>query len=377
MGFSPKRESIPATGPPNSTLKRAGSGPGKADPLSTKPEDLPGASWAFQAHEDQSALAVHALHFGSRTGQSAKLPSPFPSIGPFPLPIAIVGVLFQGPVLRASGMGNSGTGREDFLVRLVPLLCLVGATGILSDPARGSENFAGHVVSYSAGTNADPTYADPAAALGSPTRYTGVQFGFAGAVTPFNPPFDPGDIVSIGRGGSLVVSFDHAITNDASHRFGIDFLVFGNAFFIDNSYPSGIVGGTFGRIGDIAVSSDGQNWTNVTAAAMGPLFPTLGYSDLTDPYSTSPGAVNSDFSLAVDPSFNPLGHTFAEVVAAYAGSGGGQGIDIGALGLSSVSYIRVTNSGAPISIDAFSAVPAPASVLCLVIPVLSTRRRRA
>lgn len=262
-------------------------------------------------------------------------------------------------------------------MRSVPLLCLVGSVGILLGSARGSDNFAGHVVSYQAGVNADPTYADPAAALGSPTRFTGVQFGFAGAVTPFNPPFDPGDIVSIGRGGSLVVSFDQAITNDASHRFGIDLLIFANAFFVDNSYPSGIVGGTFGRIGDIAVSADGQNWTNVTAAAMGPLFPTLGYSDLTDPYSTTPGAVLSDFSLAVDPGFNPLGHTFAEVVAAYAGSGGGQGIDIGALGLSSVSYVRVTNTGAPVSIDGFSAVPAPASIVCLAIPVLGMRRRRA
>lgn len=306
-----------------------------------------------------------------------KAPIAIPLDRAFPLPIATVDVLFMGPVLRASGMGNSGDGREDVLVRSVPLLCLVGVVGGVSAPAMGSDNFASQIMSYSAGIGADPTYADPYAALGSPTRFTGVQFGFAGAVTPFSPPFDPGDIVSIGRGGSLVVRFDQAITNDASHRFGIDLLVFGNAFCIDNSYPSGIVGGTFGRIGDLEVSADGQTWTVVTAAAMGPLFPTLGYSDLADPYSTSPGLVHSDFSLAVDPSFNPLGHTFAEVVAAYAGSGGGQGIDIGALGLSSVSYIRVTSSGAPVSIDGFSAVPAPASVLCLVIPVLSTRRRRA
>ncbi len=271
-------------------------------------------------------------------------------------------------------MGYSGTGREDVFVRSVPLLCLVS---VVCAHASGAENFAGHVVSYTAGIGADPTYADPAAALGSPTRFTGVQFGFAGAVTPFNPPFDPGDIVSIGRGGSLVVSFDQAITNDASHRFGIDLLVFGNAFFIDNSYPSGIVGGTFGRIGDIAVSSDGQNWTNVTAAAMGPLFPTLGYSDLSSPYAGAPGSVLTDFTRAVDPGFDPMGHTFAEIVAAYDGSGGGQGIDIGALGLTSISYIRVSNSGAPVSIDAFSGVPAPATLFSLVIPVLGTRRRRA
>ncbi len=256
------------------------------------------------------------------------------------------------------------------------LLVLSSMCGAATESACGSADFASHVVSYSAGTGADPTYADPAAALGSPTRFTGVQFGYPGAVTPFNPPFDPGEIVSIGRGGSLVVSFDQAITNDATHRFGIDFLIFSNAFFIDNSYPSGVAVGTFGRIGDVAVSADGDHWVSVTAAAMGPLFPTLGYSDLTDPYSTTPGTLPTDFTRAVDPNFDPTGHTFAEIVAAYAGSGGGLGVDIGVLGLASASYVRISSSGAPVSIDGLSVVPAPASISAFTITLIGLGRRR-
>lgn len=238
------------------------------------------------------------------------------------------------------------------------------------------------MVSYSAGTGGAPGYDNPGVALGEPTRFTGVGV-FPGAVTPFNSPYLATEIVSIGNGGSLVVSFDEPVTNDASNPFGIDLLIFGNSFFEDTSFPNGVVGSLFGGPGTLEVSPDGVNWTLVPGTKADGLFPTLGYSDLTDPYSTTPGAVLSDFTKPVDPTLVAAGLDFAQLVAAYNGSGGGAGVDIGALGLSAISFVRVVGgSGATVEIDGFSdvmAVPAPGSAGLLFIAagwMVRSRSRR-
>ena len=64
---------------------------------------------------------------------------------------------------------------------------------------------ASQVVSYVPGTGAGAAYRNPLAALGPPARFTGVGIE-PGPVTPFRPAFMPGEIVSIGRGGSLVIA---------------------------------------------------------------------------------------------------------------------------------------------------------------------------
>jgi hypothetical protein len=73
------------------------------------------------------------------------------------------------------------------------LVVLSGVAGALVSFAAAASPYATSWSSFVPGTGGSATYADPAAALGSPTRFTGVQFGFPGAVTPFNPPFDPRD----------------------------------------------------------------------------------------------------------------------------------------------------------------------------------------
>ena len=86
--------------------------------------------------------------------------------------------------------------RALFLLALASLFSIV--TPALAD------NWATQVVSYDPGTNPASGYTNSAAALGEPTRFTGVGV-FPGAVTPFNPPFLNTEIVSLGTGGSLVV----------------------------------------------------------------------------------------------------------------------------------------------------------------------------
>ena len=94
------------------------------------------------------------------------------------------------------------------------------------------------------------------AAIGEPTRFTGVGIE-PGAVTPFRPAFMPGEVVSVGRGGWLVLAFDEPILDDPRHPFGVDLIVYGNAFCADLAYPGGIAGFSYGEggINDAHVSS--------------------------------------------------------------------------------------------------------------------------
>ena len=244
--------------------------------------------------------------------------------------------------------------------------------------------YADSVVSFNQGSGGSPFYANPGSSLGEPARMTGIG-SFPGVVSMFNPPFDGNQIVSIGLGGSLTVHFDQPITNDPSHLYGMDLIVFGNTGFIDSNYPNGQIGTPTGLFGEdnahVEVSSDGISFFAVSPTA-DTLFPTQGYLD-SGPYDVAPGSQPTDFLKPVNPSlslssFNGL--TFAQAMALYDGSGGGTPIDIAEAGLSSVSYVRISvaaNAAGPAEIDAFAAVPEPASAILLVAGVVMLSRRRA
>ncbi len=256
---------------------------------------------------------------------------------------------------------------------------LIGALTTVTLRAAAADSFAVSVAGYVPGANPSPGYTNPAVALGEPTRFTGVGV-FPSAVTPFNAPFLDSEIVSIGEGGSLTLGFDHPITNDPAHPFGFDLLVFGNAFYIDSNYPTGTAAGIFGGGGIVEVSADADTWAIVPGTQAVSNYPTLGYSDLTDPYSLVPGTAPSDFTVPVDPSFNPIGLTFGQIVAGYNGSGGGTGVNIGAAGVSSILYVRISNpvgSGSAFQIDGVAAVaPAPGTWCVGAGSVILAARRR-
>lgn len=247
--------------------------------------------------------------------------------------------------------------------------------------AHASTPFADHVAGYVAGSLASGSYTQPSAAVGSPTRYTGAGV-YPSAVTPFNPAFMPDEIVAIGAGGSLTLRFDEPVADDAANPHGLDLIVFGNTFFADRSYPSGVVDGVFGPFADsiVEVSADGIDWRTLAGASLSGLFPTLGYADLTDPYALAAGLVESDFTRPVDPAFDPMGKSFAQVLAAYAGSGGGTGIDIASSGLGAISFLRISVTSGELLIDGASdvaSVPSPSAIGSLgVFAVMAVRRRR-
>lgn len=249
------------------------------------------------------------------------------------------------------------------------LVALAGTATVAS----AASPFASEVVSYSPGSavgvaNPAPYQTDGSQALGAPAR----DAGFGSQVGVFYGPFRSSDLTIIGAGGELVVKFDHLVLDHHLNPFGVDLLVFGNAFFTRNA--EGEAAGILSEPGRIAVSLDGIEWVDVPSVTADGLYPTLGYQDTAYNGSGSFGGTTlTDFTLPVDPSFDPFGKTEAEINSAYAGSGGGAGVDIGALGLSAIQYVKVYQRQADnfsTEIDAFAdvaAVPEPSSFVLAAV----------
>ena len=231
--------------------------------------------------------------------------------------------------------------------------------------ARADSPFAASVVSYAPGTGAVAGFTNPSVALGAPERFTGEGL-FPQAVTPFQPAYRPNEVVSIGVGGQLTLAFDHDVLDDPRNPFGIDLIVFGNAFFTDSSFGLGVVAGLASEGGTISLSADGVQWVMAKGLAADGLFPTLGYLDAA-PFSTVAGTIESDFLRPVDPSIgidDCVGLPYEQLVDLYDGSGGGTGIDLAAYGLARVRFVRITGPavvGTSPEIDAIADV-APAGL---------------
>lgn len=225
-------------------------------------------------------------------------------------------------------------------------------------------SFGASWVSYVAGAGVPLAYRNPAAALGEPARFSGAGVD-PGVVSPFQAAFMPDEVVGIGPGGSLVLAFDADVTDDPANPFGVDLIVFGNAFFADLDHPEGVFAGLFSEGGEIDVSEDGVTWHTVPGAAADGMFPTLGFLDAA-PYDRVAGAVPSDFTRPVDPAAAleiVVGTTYEELLALYDGAGGGTGIDLASAGVTKARFVRIRvplGACCTAEVDAISAVVAQA-----------------
>ncbi|MHC4993308.1 MAG: hypothetical protein ACYTGC_20260 [Planctomycetota bacterium] len=241
-------------------------------------------------------------------------------------------------------------------VRCALSVLLLSASATAAAGGVGDDPFVDAVEAYEPGTGAAAGYDDPAAALGPPERCTGDGV-FPGVVSIMNSPWLTTEIVSIGEGGSLVLRFDTPVEDHPDNPFGVDLLIFGNAFFVDGG---GGIDGIFADGGLVEVSPDNRRWATIEGVTADGLFPTQGYLDV-GPFDETPGLVESDFTLPVNPAFTMthfLGRSYAEAVKVYAGAGGGTPVDIGPSGFDQISYVRIssTRPGAAIEIDAVSDV---------------------
>ena len=311
------------------------------------------------------------------------------------------------------------------------------AAGVASaDYAYNPSDFATEVVEYVQGTSvgkdwiSGQTFNNPSSALGRPTVDTTgdgwyINLTMPSPVVPVYPAFRSYELVTIGNGGSLTVKFDHRVENDPLNPYGLDLIVYGNAFQVigggqgwTNGDPDSVhTGGTgFVEPGTISVSQDGETWYTFKSGPWADDFaPTLGRQyDPDAPYRPedpeNPGQVDpawawnlwwgdpSNPTVPIDPelawsSFN--GSSVAEIAEAYryvdeaAGfnevSAGGTGFDLdwlGVDGLDWIQYIRVTDqsgSSATTEIDAFAdvaAVPEPASMALLGLGLGAVLMRR-
>jgi len=287
------------------------------------------------------------------------------------------------------------------MIRICLVLSLTTYLSVSTVPqVLAADPWADNVVDYIPGSDitndfvdGDP-FDDANVALGEPTRFTSDAANFGGAITPLQSAFRNDEVVSIGKGGTLTVSFDEPVTNDSNNPFGIDLLIFGNSFLFgsnifnaDFSFNSdGTIDGVEAEGGIVEISDDGLSFELAQNVSADGLFPTYAFSDIVDPFPTVEGSTPTNFTKPVNPALEIVGKTFAEIITAYDGSGGGAGIDIGAIGFDQITHVRISNPADALTvpeIDAFAdvtPVPEPATLIFAgmmgIAALLGARRRQ-
>ncbi len=221
---------------------------------------------------------------------------------------------------------------------------------------QGTSPFATDVVS-SSGPFGNSPYNDPYALLGKPST-KGANGNFR--IKLVEPAYSTGTdkeqlITTLNQGSSIVVEFDHDVLNDVDNPDGIDFIVFGNAFFSGNGTVSDATNmetymlrnptSCFSEPLKVSVSQDGTTWYQFTNGPYGDsLFPTQAYqwdavnNQWTDNEMDWTKPVNPNLTVS---SFNGLSAEAA--IALYNGSAGGTGFDLANVGggLAYIRYIKV------------------------------------
>lgn len=225
---------------------------------------------------------------------------------------------------------------------VITLALLAGAR------SASAASYAASVVAYTVGNGAAAGFDQPESALGAPARFTGVGV-FPGAVTAFNPPFLPTEVVSIGEGGSITLALANFLLPQAG---GAELGVFTNVGLIETDFPHGQAGsplsateGTFGADRAILeVSANGTDWFSLSEQWFD--VPTIGYSDVIDPFATDAGQAPSDFSqpfagaladLAELKYHDPAANDILDV---FNGSGGGTWVDLSQTGIAQIGWLR-------------------------------------
>ena len=240
------------------------------------------------------------------------------------------------------------------------ILTLRRGTGPAATPVPAESPY-GYEIVDSFTLETKPLYNRAENVLGHPARgifSTDAQEGDnGGIVSPGYPAWGGGLLFSLEgdedeeEPGFVTIKFDHDVIDDPKNPWGIDFIVFGNAFAVKQGTSYVTLGGdpaTVRLTGTgaaegalVEVSQDGETWY---AFEDGPYaddaMPTLGY--LYDPEHPDAGLFGGNkywgrpahATRPVDPSVgfkNFAGLTLAQACQAYAGSAGGTGYDLAEL----------------------------------------------
>lgn len=283
---------------------------------------------------------------------------------------------------------------------LVCLLAVFPVAGGAANMVHASV-FATSVVEYSGPFGGSP-YDDPGSVLGKPTTWIkgddvgGYDMACSMVYPAWNtspaPEYDK-LITTLNTDAYITVEFDHAVENDPLNPFGIDFIVYGNSFFIgtgemvyaDTNMENYHIntGAIFSEPITVSVSPDLEEWYTYTLGPYGDdYFPTNAFAWDRD---ADEWGAELDWTKPVDPTLTAsdfAGLSVADAIDLYDGSAGGTGFDLAESGFEWIKYIKVENLYAG-EIDGFSdvaAVPVPAAVWLLgsgLIGVIGIRRKTA
>ncbi|MHC4962060.1 MAG: hypothetical protein ACYTGA_08065, partial [Planctomycetota bacterium] len=276
-------------------------------------------------------------------------------------------------------------------IMLISLLLCPLTAGLCHASIHDPNNFAAEVISYIEGTgvgsdiiNTAP-FNNPAMALGAPTiDTTGDNFDISPSMTvpavSVYAPFRAFELVTVGKGGELVVKFNHPVADDINNPYGIDLIVFGNAQQNTgvgpwlNGDPTAFTINSSNVIAEpmvVSVSQDGLTWYafDPNTGPMADTFaPTLGRVFDPEGADSSIGAWNewwgepTDATYPLDPSIissDLNGLTVAEAAQLYGDSAGGTGFDLADGGVEWIQYVKFTGGAYQASeVDAVADVSA-------------------
>ena len=190
----------------------------------------------------------------------------------------------------------------------------------------------------------------------------------------------------------ITVGFDHRVEDDPDNPFGIDFLVFGNQYYMGNGYVNDatnmntymLAGGSDFERTKVSVSQDGITWYRYDDGpyADDHMFATHAYRWDADNAAWTDDEM--DWTRPVDPvlagDLLAGGMSAAQAIVLYGGSAGGTGFDLSESAFEWIQYVKVEGlpgySGA--EIDGFADVapiPEPTTVALLAFGSLATMRR--
>jgi hypothetical protein len=269
---------------------------------------------------------------------------------------------------------------------LILALGLVGALEAVASP------YATEIV-RATGVFGPAPYHDTNSVLGAPATSFRDVFGATARVklveaayyvAPTNTGlFTTNLLLTLGAGDEVIARFDHPIQDDPVHPYGVDLLVFGNAFFAPNQFVNdntdmgacvlsgaifseplkvSVSPGFTGQPGEVANNPDTWPWYRYDNGPFADsAFPTHAYQwDRAAPNWTSE---LMDFTKPVNPAlqsiFSAGGLTAADGIDLYNGSGGGTGFDLRESGFAAIQYVKVAGIDPDFSdgeVDAFAAV---------------------
>lgn len=263
-----------------------------------------------------------------------------------------------------------------------------------------ASDFAAAVVDHSDSLDASGFYNDPEDLTGKPAQYcAGWPAAATDHISIVEPSWGDGYITTFNEGDWAILSFDHQVMDDAANPYGIDFIVYGNAFFVGNGYVADdtdhgsytLTGGIFSEPVLVSVSQDGENWYTYDSGPYGDtLYPTNPWvwdQDLYDTTGNGWTAQENDYTKPVDPSLTLAElttGTSADAMALYDGSAGGTGFDLAESGYDWIQYVKFEGvagicGGEVDAIADVAPVPVPGAVWLLgsgLIGLLGMRRKK-